>query len=80
MQIEPALLAASSQSRADVVAILLSAVLCLTGLQWLALKPKAPVVVELDGEQVNYLKDDLPAEAVADLKAYASILFSCFIF
>ena len=37
--------ASSSQSRADVVVILLSAVLTLTGLQWLSLRPveKEPV-------------------------------------
>lgn len=40
-QIAPVVDASSSQSRADVLGILLSAVLLLTGLQWLALKPKA---------------------------------------
>lgn len=40
VQIAPIVDAGSSQSRADVLGILLSAVLLLTGLQWLALKPK----------------------------------------
>jgi hypothetical protein len=40
IQIAPIVDAGSSQSRADVLGILLSAVLLLTGLQWLALKPK----------------------------------------
>jgi hypothetical protein len=68
-QIEPALLAASSQSRADVIAISLSAVLCLTGLQWLSLKPKVPKSVELEGEPVNYFREKMPPAAVEDLEA-----------
>lgn len=40
LQIAPVVDASSSQSRADVLVIILSAVLLLTGLQWLALKPK----------------------------------------
>ncbi|KAL6756241.1 hypothetical protein V8C86DRAFT_2436260 [Haematococcus lacustris] len=38
--IAPVVDASSSQSRADVLAIIMSAVLLLTGLQWLSLKPK----------------------------------------
>ena len=45
LQIAPVVDASSSQSRADVLGILLSAVLLLTGLQWLALKPKIPEAV-----------------------------------
>ena len=40
MQVAPVVDASSSQSRTDVLVILLSAVLLLTGLQWLALRPK----------------------------------------
>ncbi len=40
LQVAPVVDASSSQSRADVLVILLSAVLLLTGLQWLALRPK----------------------------------------
>lgn len=45
LQIAPIVDAGSSQSRADVLGILLSAVLLLTGLQWLALKTKLPDAV-----------------------------------
>ena len=41
-QVAPTIAAGSAQSRADVVASLLSAVLVLTGLQWLTLAPKTP--------------------------------------
>ena len=68
-QIEPALLAASSQSRADVIAIFLSAVLCLTGLQWLSLKPKVPKSVVLEAEPINYFKENIPPAAIKDLEA-----------
>ena len=40
LQVAPVVDASSWQSRADVLVILLSAVLLLTGLQWLALRPK----------------------------------------
>lgn len=61
----PTLVASSSQSRADVAAVLVAAVLGLTGMQWLSLKPKAPKFVELDGDAVDYVSDDTigtPAE------------------
>ena len=45
LQIAPVVDASSSQSRADVVVIGLSAVLVLTGLQWLSLRPKPLVAV-----------------------------------
>ena len=44
-QVAPVVDASSSQSRADVVIIGLSAVLVLTGLQWLSLRPKPLVAV-----------------------------------
>lgn len=40
LQIAPVVDASSSQSRADVLGIIMSAILLLTGLQWLALKAK----------------------------------------
>lgn len=55
MQTNPTLVASSSQSRADVAVISIAAVLGLTGLQWLSLKPKAPKIVELDGHPVQYI-------------------------
>jgi len=45
LQVAPVSDASSSQSRADVVVIGLSAVLVLTGLQWLSLRPKPLVAV-----------------------------------
>ncbi len=52
--IAPIVDASSSQSRADVLGIVLSAALLLTGLQWLSLKPREIEAVELDGERVDY--------------------------
>lgn len=60
--------ASSSQSRADVLVIFLSAVLVLTGLQWLSLKPKAPVQVELDGLVVEHLDGALSQKATAEIR------------
>lgn len=57
MQANPALVASSSQSRADVATICIAAVLGLTGLQWLSLKPKTPQTVTLDGRDVTYIAD-----------------------
>jgi hypothetical protein len=54
----PTLVASSAQSRADVATILMAAVLGLTGLQWLSLKPKSPKLVELDGDRVDYINAD----------------------
>ena len=51
------------------VAIFLSAVLCLTGLQWLSLKPKPPVSVELEAAPVRFFGDALSPEAVVDVEA-----------
>lgn len=67
IQIEPILLAASSQSRADVVTIFISSALALTGLQWLALKPKPPKTVELLAEPVIYVHNSLNPNIVAEL-------------
>jgi len=74
MQVEPALVASSSQSRVDVIAISMSAVLALTGLQWLALKPKPPVIVELDGQEVQFVDGKVSKEAVDELKWCAYVV------
>eukprot|EP00775_Hariotina_reticulata_P011129 gene11129-11283_t len=68
--IAPVVDASSSQSRADVLGILLSAVLLLTGLQWLALKPKSVEAVALDGVQVSYTNPHvkIPKAAVQELQ------------
>lgn len=60
-------MASSSQSRADVVVIFVSAVLTLTGLQWLSLKPKVPATVELEGEVVNFVGGNVPEDAAEEL-------------
>ena len=51
-------MASSSQSRADVATICIAAVLGLTGLQWVSLKPKTPKTVDLDGVPVDYMDAD----------------------
>lgn len=66
--VAPVVAASSSQSRADVLVIAMSAVLVLTGLQWLSLRPKDPIVVELRGDTVDYCNETLPQEVVGELK------------
>ena len=60
--------ASSSQSRTDVLVIVLSAVLLLTGLQWLSLKPRQPVRVQPRGVEVAYLLAGLAPELAAELQ------------
>ena len=67
-QIAPVVSAGSSQSRADVLVIVMSAVLLLTGLQWLTLKPKDPPQVQLEGEQVEFRTPGLPKALQAELQ------------
>ncbi len=66
-QAQPALVASSSESRADVAAIIIAAVLGLTGLQWLSLKPKKPTTVALDGEEVKYTDDSVEDAAMVEI-------------
>ena len=76
-QVAPVVDASSSQSRSDVVVIVLSAVLLLTGLQWLALKPRVvppvspwPTVWHKEALQAPKGKDQVlgaPGEAPAPL-------------
>lgn len=67
-QIAPVVSAGSSQSRADVLVIVMSAVLVLTGLQWLSLKPKEPPRVELEGQEVSHRVPGLPKALAAELQ------------
>lgn len=60
--------ASSAQSRADVLVIVLSAVLMLTGLQWLSLKPKPPVRAELVGRQAAFVDPALPPSLQEELE------------
>jgi hypothetical protein len=61
VQVAPIVSANSAQSRADVLVIVLSASLLLTGLQWLSLKPRIPTQVELEGEEIEFFDAALPA-------------------
>lgn len=62
-----------SQARGDVLGVILSAVLILTGLIWQQVQPRSPDAVELIGEEGFVLADDLP-EAVKTELAWASHL------
>ncbi|MBD2437203.1 cofactor assembly of complex C subunit B [Nostoc sp. FACHB-110] len=62
-----------SQSRGDVLGVILSAVLILTGLIWQQVQPRSPDAVELIGEEGFILATDLP-EAVKTELAWASHL------
>lgn len=62
-----------TQARSDVLGVILSALLILTGLLWQQVTPRSPDVVELIGEQRFELAPDLP-EAVRTELAWASHL------
>lgn len=62
-----------SQSRGDVLGVILSAVLILTGLIWQQVQPRSPQTVELIGEEGFILSPDLP-DAVKTELAWASHL------
>ncbi|HEY9799911.1 MAG TPA: cofactor assembly of complex C subunit B [Leptolyngbyaceae cyanobacterium] len=63
----------NSQARGDVLGVILSAVLILTGLIWQQVQPRSPDAVELIGEEGFVLAADLP-EAVKTELAWASHL------
>ncbi len=63
----------SSQSRADALGVILSAVLILIGLLWQRIQPKPPETVVLEGEEGFDLADDLP-DAVRTELAWSSHL------
>lgn len=62
-----------SQARGDVLGVILSAVLILTGLIWQQVQPRSPDAVQLIGEEGFVLAPDLP-EAVKTELAWASHL------
>jgi len=62
-----------SQARADVLGVILSAVLILTGLIWQQVQPRTPEAVELIGEEGFILVPDL-SDAVKTELAWASHL------
>lgn len=78
--IAPVVDAGSSQSRVDVLVIFMSAVLILTGLQWLSLKARTPRQEALVGEEIEPWLDPevkLPAGAAEELKWAWTSLRSC---
>ncbi|NES00040.1 MAG: cofactor assembly of complex C subunit B, partial [Symploca sp. SIO1B1] len=62
-----------SQARADVLGVILSAVLILTGLLWQRVQPRSPEAVDLVGEEGFELAPTLPTELKTEL-AWASHL------
>ncbi len=62
-----------SQARSDVMGVILSALLILTGLLWQQVQPKPPGSVQLNGIEGFELADDLP-DAVKTELAWASHL------
>lgn len=62
-----------SQARSDVMGIILSALLVLTGLLWQQVQPTLPEAVQLDGEEGFELAEDLPDTVKTEL-AWASHL------
>lgn len=62
-----------SQARGDVLGVILSAVLILTGLIWQQVQPKSPDTVELIGKEGFILVSDLPETIKTEL-AWASRL------
>lgn len=62
-----------AQARSDILGVILSALLILTGLLWQQVTPRSPEAVELIGEERFELAPDLP-EAVKTELAWASHL------
>ena len=69
--------AGSSQSRADVIAIVLSAACVLTGLQWSSIKARTYPKVKQGGEAVAFFDDALAPDAKREIQwCYDSLLAS----
>ncbi|MBW4666404.1 MAG: cofactor assembly of complex C subunit B [Cyanomargarita calcarea GSE-NOS-MK-12-04C] len=66
----------SSQARADVLGVILSAVLILTGLIWQQVQPRTPDAVELIGEEGFVLASDLPQLVKTELAWASHILLT----
>ena len=62
-----------SQARSDVLGVILSALLILTGLLWQQVQPRSPDVVQLMGEEGFELASDVPEEVKTEL-AWASMM------
>ena len=66
----------SSQARSDVVGVILSALLILTGLLWQQIQPRQPDSVELIGEEGFELLSELPEEVKTELAWASSLLLT----
>lgn len=65
-----------SQSRSDVVGVILSALLILTGLLWQRIQPRSPDVVDLIGQVGFELEPTLPEAAKLELAWASHILLT----
>lgn len=66
----------NSQARSDVLGVIISAVLILTGLLWQQVQPKLPDTVQLVGEEGFELQQDLPEEVKTELAWASSLLLT----
>jgi hypothetical protein len=66
----------NSQARGDVLGVILSAVLILTGLIWQQVQPRTPETVELIGEEGFFLTADLSAAAKVELAWTSRLLLT----
>ena len=70
--------AASAQSRAELLAVALSAVLALTGLQWLTIAPKTPEPATLEGfEVLDWIVEGFPERAAGEVRWLREAAPSC---
>lgn len=65
-----------SQSRADALGVILSAVLILVGLLWQRIQPKPPEAVELEGEEGFEIAEDLPDDLRTELAWSSHLLLT----
>lgn len=66
----------SSQARSDVMGVILSAFLILTGLLWRQIEPRQPDSVKLIGEEGFELWEDLPEDVKTELAWASSLLLT----
>ncbi|MDY6802753.1 MAG: cofactor assembly of complex C subunit B [Cyanobacteriota bacterium] len=66
----------SSQARSDVMGVILSAFLILTGLLWRQIEPSQPDSVKLIGEEGLELLSDLPEDVKTELAWASSLLLT----
>lgn len=66
----------ASQARSDVVGVILSALLILTGLLWQQIQPRSPDTVKLIGEVELYILPELSELAKTELAWASSLLLS----